>query len=176
MIDRKKFYVNGKWIEPSTKNNIAVIDPSTSEPFAVISLGDKNDVDIAVIAANEAFENWSKTEKSYRISLLEKIINRGGLKLFILTRLSPVFPFSILNYFYGINKISYKNFSISLIFILPGTYLYCSFGNLASKFNELNNLDVSNNLLNWVSIIATFLVVFFVAKYSNDFINETEKK
>ena len=75
MIDRKKFYVNGKWIEPSTKNNIAVIDPSTSEPFAVISLGDKNDVDIAVIAANEAFENWSKTEKSYRISLLEKLSN-----------------------------------------------------------------------------------------------------
>ena len=48
-----------------------------------------------------------------KIKLLEKIINKGGLKLIILTRLSPLFPFSILNYFYGLNKVSY----LSLIHI-----------------------------------------------------------
>ena len=46
-----------------------------------------------------------------KLSLLENIIQKGGLKLIVLTRLSPLFPFSILNYFYGLNnRIFNKNF------------------------------------------------------------------
>ena len=65
-----------------------------------------------------------------KLSLLENIVQKGGLKLIVLTRLSPLFPFSILNYFYGLNNITYKDFSISLICIIPGTFLYCSVGSL----------------------------------------------
>jgi len=109
-----------------------------------------------------------------KIKLLEKIINKGGLKLIIFTRLSPLFPFSILNYFYGLNKVSYKDFSIGLLFILPGTYLYCALGSLSNNLDEIKNLRLNGNTLTTIiSIVSTFLVVYFLTKYSNEVIQES---
>ena len=109
-----------------------------------------------------------------KTKLLEKIINKGGLKLIILTRLSPLFPFSILNYFYGLNKVSYKDFSIGLLFILPGTYLYCALGSLSNNLDEIKNLRLNGNTLTTIiSIVSTFLVVYFLTKYSNEVIQES---
>tara|TARA_Y100000589_G_scaffold221020_1_gene208624 strand:+ start:180 stop:782 length:603 start_codon:yes stop_codon:yes gene_type:complete len=105
---------------------------------------------------------------------LEKIIDKGGLKLIIMTRLSPLFPFSLLNYFYGINKTSYKNFAISLFCILPGTYFYCSLGNLANDFNDIKNLKGNNNLfITIISIVSSALVIFLLARYAKEVIDES---
>tara|TARA_Y100000589_G_scaffold328526_2_gene372843 strand:- start:465 stop:1058 length:594 start_codon:yes stop_codon:yes gene_type:complete len=115
-------------------------------------------------------------KKFSKLSLLEKVINKGGLQLIILTRLSPLFPFSLLNYFYGINKISYKNFSISLFCILPGSYLYCSLGSFANNLSEINELKTNNNIIiNVISILSTSLVVYFLAKYANEILNESSQ-
>ena len=72
MIEKKNFYINGKWVSPSKPNDFEVIDPSTEEPFAVISLGSAKDADDAIIAAKIAFESWRETSKEERLSLLEK--------------------------------------------------------------------------------------------------------
>ena len=72
MIEKKNFYINGKWVAPVKPNDFDVIDPSTEEAFAVISLGSKEDTDKAVIAAKEAFETWKETSKEERVELLEK--------------------------------------------------------------------------------------------------------
>ena len=111
-----------------------------------------------------------------KTKLLEKIINKGGLKLIILTRLSPLFPFSILNYFYGLNKVSYKDFSIGLLFIIPGTYLYCALGSLSNNLDEIKNLKLNGNTTTTIiSIISTFLIVYFLTKYSNEVIKESSE-
>ena len=110
-----------------------------------------------------------------KLSLLENIIQRGGLKLIVLTRLSPLFPFSILNYFYGLNNITYKDFSISLICIIPGTFLYCSVGSLLNDLSDIVNLKLNNNLFTTlISIISTSLIIYFLSKYSNEIINESK--
>ena len=110
-----------------------------------------------------------------RLSILEKIIQKGGLKLIILTRLSPLFPFSILNYFYGLNKITYKDFSISLICIIPGTFLYCSVGSLLNDLSDILNLKLNNNLfITLISIVSTALIIYFLSKYSNEIINKSD--
>ena len=115
------------------------------------------------------------TNKFPNLSLLEKIIKKGGLKLLILTRLSPLFPFSILNYFYGLNNVNYKDFSISLICIIPGTFLYCSVGSLLNNLSDIVNLKLNNNLFtSLISIISTSLVIYFLSKYSNEIINESK--
>ena len=111
-----------------------------------------------------------------KTKLLEKIINKGGLKLIILTRLSPLFPFSILNYFYGLNKVSYKDFSIGLLFIIPGTYLYCALGSLSNNLDEIKNLKLNGNTTTTIiSIVSTFLIVYFLTKYSNEVIKESSE-
>ncbi len=110
-----------------------------------------------------------------KLSLLENIIQKGGLKLIVLTRLSPLFPFSILNYFYGLNNITYKDFSISLICIIPGTFLYCSVGSLLNDLSDIVNLKLNNNLFTTlISIISTSLIIYFLSKYSNEIINQSK--
>ena len=112
--------------------------------------------------------------KFSKFSLLEKIIQKAGLKLIILTRLSPLFPFSILNYFYGFNQIKYKDFALSLFFIIPGSFLYCSLGSLAKNFNELMNYKVNNNSITTIiSILSTCLVVYLLSKYANEIIKDS---
>ena len=49
MKDKKNFYINGKWQTPKSKQQIEVVNPSTEEKCAIITLGNKEDVDIAVV-------------------------------------------------------------------------------------------------------------------------------
>jgi len=73
MIEKKQFYINGKWVDPINKNELEVIDPSNEEVCAVISLGDLEDTNLAVESAKKAFPIWSSTSKEERIKLLEKL-------------------------------------------------------------------------------------------------------
>ena len=73
MENKKNFYIDGKWVTPRSKEEINVIDPATEEECAVISLGNKEDIDIAVIAAKKAYSSWSFSPKEERIRLLEKL-------------------------------------------------------------------------------------------------------
>ena len=73
MIEKKQFYINGKWVDPINKNEIEVIDPSNEEVCAVISLGDSEDTNLAVESAKKAFPMWSSTSKEERIKLLENL-------------------------------------------------------------------------------------------------------
>ena len=74
MLDKRNFYINGKWVKPSKSNDFEVINPSNEESFAVISLGSKEDTDSAVKAAKKAFDKWKETSKEERIKLLEKLL------------------------------------------------------------------------------------------------------
>ena len=73
MENKKNFYIGGKWVESKNKEEIKVINPATEEDCAVISLGNKEDIDNAVSAAKMAFSSWSFSKKEERIKLLEKL-------------------------------------------------------------------------------------------------------
>ena len=70
MLNKKNFYIDGKWVSPIEPRAYKVIDPSNEEPCAEISLGGKKDVDKAVSVAKKAFETWafSKKKKKDQIS------------------------------------------------------------------------------------------------------------
>ena len=73
MQDKRAFYINGAWCAPRTSRDFEVINPSTEEPFALISLGDQADTDAAVAAARAAFADWMFTTKNERLALMEKL-------------------------------------------------------------------------------------------------------
>jgi aldehyde dehydrogenase (NAD+) len=74
MIDKKKFYINGEWVEPRIPNDHKVIDPSNEEPYVTISLGGTEDTNKAVSAAKNSFNTWKNSSKEERLSLLEKLL------------------------------------------------------------------------------------------------------
>ncbi|MEM6985095.1 MAG: aldehyde dehydrogenase family protein [Pseudomonadota bacterium] len=67
MPNNRNFYINGAWVPPSAARDFDVINPSTEEVCATISLGDQADTDAAVAAASAAFPGWASTTKAERI-------------------------------------------------------------------------------------------------------------
>lgn len=74
MIEKRDFYIGGRWVAPAAQDDFEVIDPSTEEPCAVISLGSEADTNAAVAAARDAFDGWAATPPRDRIALVERIL------------------------------------------------------------------------------------------------------
>jgi len=70
----KKFYIDGKWVDPVIPKEFKVINPATEDVAGVISMGSAKDVDLAVAAARRAFDSYSQTSRAERRELLEKIL------------------------------------------------------------------------------------------------------
>ena len=74
MKDYLRFYIDGRWVDPSGEARpFNVINPATEEPIARIALGSAKDVDLAVAAARRAFETFSQTTREERLDLLKAI-------------------------------------------------------------------------------------------------------
>lgn len=74
MQDKRKFYINGSWVKPRDGTDFEVINPSTEEAFAVISLGGETDANAAIAAAKAAFPSWSRSTKNERLALINAIL------------------------------------------------------------------------------------------------------
>jgi aldehyde dehydrogenase (NAD+) len=74
MPDTRHFYIDGAWVAPRDGRDLAVIDPSTEEVCATISLGGQADTDAAVAAARAAFPAFMHTDPQARLSLVKRIL------------------------------------------------------------------------------------------------------
>ncbi len=81
MIIKRDFYINGRWVAPVTPRDCEVIDPSTEEPCAIISLGSEADTNAAVAAAKAAFPGWAATPPAVRREAVVKILQQYELRL-----------------------------------------------------------------------------------------------
>ncbi|MTD31855.1 aldehyde dehydrogenase family protein [Planomicrobium sp. YIM 101495] len=73
MLNHTKQYINGEWVDSTSKQTIEVVNPATEEVIGQISDGTAEDVDRAVHAAKEAFASFAATDREERIRLLEAI-------------------------------------------------------------------------------------------------------
>ena len=104
-----------------------------------------------------------------KLLAIEQAVSREGLKLVLLTRLSPAFPFSLLNLAYGLSEVSLRDYSIGLIGILPGTILFCGLGALAgdvARFGEVlaGRADPGTWALRIVGVLATVAAVWIASR------------
>jgi uncharacterized membrane protein YdjX (TVP38/TMEM64 family) len=112
-----------------------------------------------------------------KLQAVERAVSREGLKLVLLTRLSPAFPFSLLNLVYGLSEVSLRDYSIGLIGILPGTVLFCALGALAgdaARFGEVLAGETSTQgwVLRVVGVLATAGVVWLVGRSARKALQE----
>ena len=75
MLEKRHFYINGQWVAPAQPHDLHVIDPSTEEKVAVISLGSQADTDAAVAAARAAFPTWAAFPLEERLAPLERLLS-----------------------------------------------------------------------------------------------------
>ena len=124
---------------------------------------------ISFLLGRNLFRNWvqERLVSLPKLELILQSVSQEGLKLVVLTRLSPVFPFGLLNFAYGFSDISFKDYVIGLFAIIPGTILFCGLGSLAgevARFSEIlaNRQSIGFSLLNIISILATLLIVLIL--------------
>ena len=104
-----------------------------------------------------------------RFRAIDEAVGREGWKIVGLTRLSPVFPFNLLNYAYGITKVSLRDYFLaSWVGMLPGTVMYVYLGSLAGSLAELGGHGRGRTPAQWglyaVGLLATVAVTVFVTR------------
>ncbi|OIP42700.1 MAG: hypothetical protein AUK47_03765 [Deltaproteobacteria bacterium CG2_30_63_29] len=129
--------------------------------------------------AREAIEQ--KLDKYPRFRAIEGAIEQQGFKIVLLTRLSPVFPFNLLNYAYGLTKVSFKDYVLaSWLGMLPGTLMFVYLGSAAGDLTQLlttGKLDggAAQQALFWGGLLATIVVTVFVTRVARKALREAEQ-
>jgi uncharacterized membrane protein YdjX (TVP38/TMEM64 family) len=125
----------------------------------------------AFLLGRHGLRDWARRQlqRTPKLLAIEQGVSREGLKLVLLTRLSPAFPFSLLNLAYGLSEVSLRDYSIGLIGILPGTILFCSLGALAgdvARFGEVLSGQASAGTwaLRILGILSTVASVWLVGQ------------
>ena len=114
-----------------------------------------------------------------KLQAVEQAVSREGLKLVLLTRLSPAFPFSLLNLAYGLSEVSLRDYTLGLIGIIPGTILFCGLGALAgdvARFGDVlsGEADPFTWTLRVVGIAATVASVWLVGRAAQRALKATQ--
>ena len=115
-----------------------------------------------------------------KFKAIDKAVARNGFKIVFLTRLSPIFPFNLLNYAFGVTQVSLKDYIFGSIGMIPGTVMYVYMGSIIGHI-AMNNSSIPKNpetqLIQWLlqgfGLIATAFVTIYVAKVAKKALKES---
>jgi uncharacterized membrane protein YdjX (TVP38/TMEM64 family) len=123
--------------------------------------------------------NWvaNKIIGNQKFKAIDEAVGKEGLKIVLLTRLSPVFPFNLLNYAYGLTGVSFKDYTIGSIGMIPGTIMYVYIGSLAGSLATVGaETNQANPTVQWtiriVGFIATAVVTIYVTRIAKKALDE----
>jgi pyruvate/2-oxoglutarate dehydrogenase complex dihydrolipoamide dehydrogenase (E3) component/uncharacterized membrane protein YdjX (TVP38/TMEM64 family) len=125
----------------------------------------------------EKVAQWADENPKFRS--LDRAIGGHGFKMVFLTRLSPAFPFTLLNYLLGLTAISARSYVFAnFLGMLPGILLYVYIG-AAARDAITGQMDASagfyQQILKYVGLLATVAVVVFVTRIARRALREAEQ-
>ncbi len=107
-----------------------------------------------------------KIEGNHNFQAIDRAVGNEGLKIVLLTRLSPVFPFNLLNYAFGITGVSLKDYFLASVGMIPGTIMYVYIGSLAGNIAAIGTeSQPTNPTIQWAIRIIGFLATVAVTVY-----------
>ncbi|MEK7834432.1 MAG: FAD-dependent oxidoreductase, partial [Acidobacteriota bacterium] len=110
-----------------------------------------------------------------KFAALDRAIGREGFKMVLLVRLSPVFPFTLLNYLLGLTTVRTSSYVLAnLIGMLPGTFLYVYIGATARDALSAGGLGMWQIALRVIGLLATVAVVVIVTRIARKALTQIE--
>ena len=107
-----------------------------------------------------------KIEGNQKFVAIDQAVAHSGFKIVLLTRLSPLFPFNLLNYAFGITGVSFKEYSLASIGMLPATVMYVYIGSLAGDVARIGSENQSTDTIKWIIRIVGFIATVVVTVYA----------
>ncbi len=137
-----------------------------------ISLGSTGAATAAFLLGRTLARGWVEARVAERplFRALDAAVAEGGFKIVLLTRLSPLLPFFLLNYAFGLTRVKLRDYVLaSWIGMLPGTLLYIYIGSTlgaaaAAVGGKPPDTGAAGQALWWVGLAATVVVTFLVTR------------
>ncbi|MHC4544468.1 MAG: TVP38/TMEM64 family protein, partial [Planctomycetota bacterium] len=130
-----------------------------------VSIGSTLGACAAFLIGRTFARGWitSKVAANEKFAAIDEAVGRQGFKIVFLTRLSPIFPFNMLNYAFGLTNVSFGKYALaSWIGMLPGTIMYIYFGatlrSLADAATGNVETGAAGKIFFWFGLAATILV------------------
>jgi uncharacterized membrane protein YdjX (TVP38/TMEM64 family) len=106
-----------------------------------------------------------KIEKHEKFAAIDGAVAGEGWKIVLLTRLSPVFPFTLLNYAFGLTRVKLSPYVLaSWLGMIPGTVMYVYLGSLVNVSAGQRQRPTGEWILYGVGLLATVAVTVFVTR------------
>ena len=135
--------------------------------FIAASIG----ASLAFLVGRYIARGWveKQIEGNPRFKAIDQAVAEEGVKIVLLTRLSPIFPFNLLNYAYGLTKVTFRDYVVGTLGILPGTIMFVYVGSLAKNLATIGAEDVETpGGIEWairiIGFVATVAVTIYVTK------------
>lgn len=119
-----------------------------------------------------------KVSGSPRFAAIDTAVGRQGWKIVFLTRLSPVFPFNLINYAYGLTRVPFWHYALaSWVGMMPGTLVYVYVGSLAggvarAAVGEAPETGMLEMALQGVGLLATVAVTVYITRLARRALRE----
>jgi uncharacterized membrane protein YdjX (TVP38/TMEM64 family) len=116
-----------------------------------------------------------------RFDAVDRAIGEQGFKLVLLMRLSPVFPYNVLNYALGLTKITFPRYALgSWLGMIPGTLLYVYFGagvrslaEVAAQAEGDGETTTAQRVFFWAGLAAAIIVAVLVTRIARNALRKT---
>ncbi len=145
---------------------------------ATVFIGASVGATLAFLISRYGARSWveQKLEGYEKFASIDRAIGDEGLKIVILLRLSPLFPFNLLNYALGLTSVRLREYVFAHLAMLPATFLYVYYGRLAGAVAEIASnsgtpRDGGYYALLGLGLVATLIVITIVTKISTQVLN-----
>jgi len=145
----------------------------------IVSIGSTAGAAAAFLVARSLAHDWVTRRVARRpmLAAIGRAVETEGFKIVLLTRLSPVFPFNLLNYAYGLTSVPFRTYVLaSWIGMLPGTIMYVYLGSAANSLATLLSGEAPQSagrqILFVLGLAATVAVTIIVTRRARRALNE----
>jgi uncharacterized membrane protein YdjX (TVP38/TMEM64 family) len=133
-----------------------------------VSIGATLGATCAFLVGRYAARQWvaARLEGKAKFRAIDRAVAREGWKIVGLARLSPLFPFNLLNYAFGLTDISLRDyFFATWVGMIPWIIMYVYLGSLAGDVALIGSRPVKRTAAHWAFEVAGFVVSVAVALY-----------
>lgn len=147
--------------------------------FVYVFIGANLGAIAAFLVGRYLARDWisQKIAGNEKFSAIDQAVAQEGFKIVLLTRLSPVFPFNLLNYALGITGVSLQDYILGSVGMIPGTIMYVYLGYIAGDLAKIGTENQpTNSTIQWairiIGLIATVAVTVYVTRIARQALAE----
>jgi len=144
-----------------------------------VFLGATIGASLAFVVGRYLARSWvsKRIADNHQFNAIDQAVGREGFKIVLLTRLSPIFPFNLLNYALGVTGVSFRDYILGCVGMIPGTIMYVYIGSLAGNIATIGAEDQPTDpTIQWairiIGFMATVAVTIYVTRIARNVLEE----